>query len=424
MKILLTSIGTRGDIEPFLAVGALLEKNGHTIVYSFPKQFATIVPETAVFHPLSPKVIELIESKEGQIVMGKASLWKKAKALFRLYREGKIINNELIEEQFQTVNKENPDLIIHNQKCSYPPLWALTNNKRTILLSPVPFFIHYVQGHAHLGFNRNLGSFLNKMTYRLSNFGLAKTVYDGQKVLHISKRLSRAEIRDYLLVNKIMFTISPALFPRPEYWPKNAQVVGYHERSKEVQWTPDTSVQNFLSIHDKVIFLTFGSMVNSNPEEISTQLYRVLDELKIPTIVNTASGGLLELNAFKKNENFLFVRNIPYEWILKKVYAVIHHGGSGTTQSALKNGCPTLILPHIIDQFAWNRLIDKLELGPKGISINKVTISKLRGLIDDLYNTEEYKRNAQKLGQSLSKEELEEKLLEFVTENENDQSNL
>jgi UDP:flavonoid glycosyltransferase YjiC (YdhE family) len=419
MKILLTSIGTRGDIEPFLALGELLAGKGHQVLFSFPEQFAAIVPDSACFYPLSPKVIELIESDEGRALMGKASLWKKIKSLLYLYREGQKMNKELIVQQFEAVNAENPDLIIHNVKCSYPTLWGLEHSKPTILLSPVPYFMHYVKGHAHIGFNKNLGEVLNKLTYRISNYGLIKTIYDGQKWLPQKYEYPKSVIREQLMAKKIVFSISPVLFPRPDYWPNNAQVLGFHERDKLMQWQPDKPLEDFLSQHDKIVFLTFGSMVNSKPEETSKMLYESLKELGIPTIVNTASGGLVELPKFKAEEKFHFVQSIPYEWIFKRVYAVIHHGGSGTTHTTIKYGCVSLILPHIIDQFGWNHLVKKLGVGPEGISINKLTAVNVKGLIRSLYYEEGYKTKAEELAAAMRTEKMEDNLMAFI-ENETD----
>lgn len=74
MKILLTSIGSRGDIEPFLALGRLLKEQGHKVA------FAALIPKGFNFYPLSRRVIELIESEEGRIIMGgKASLLRKTR---------------------------------------------------------------------------------------------------------------------------------------------------------------------------------------------------------------------------------------------------------------------------------------------------------------------------------------------------------
>ncbi|NBB88725.1 MAG: hypothetical protein GVX96_02915 [Bacteroidetes bacterium] len=101
---------------------------------------------------------------------------------------------------------------------------------------------------------------------------------------------------------------------------------------------------------------------------------------------------------------------------MKRVYAVIHHGGSGTTHMGLKNGCSSLIVPHIIDQFAWNRLVHRIGAGPKGISIHKMTAPKIKGLIRSLYIEEKYKANAEKIAESMAREDLEDRLIRFVLE--------
>jgi len=414
MKIVLTSIGTRGDIEPLMAIGEILNKKGHHIVHAFPEQFAGITPTSIPFYGLTPKILELIHSEQGKILMGKANLIKKAKALLYLYRKGQGINRELTQQHFEAIEHEKPDLIIHNSKCSYPLLWGLKEDKPTILISPVPYFMYPVKGHAHLGFGQNFGTVLNKFSYWLSNFGQVKTIFDAQKHLPNSYNFSKQTIRQALMHKKIMFSISPALFQRPDYWPEHAQVIGYWERDKIMSWQPEPDLEKFLKDHPKIVFLSFGSMTNTEPLKISNIIYRILAEYNIPTIVNIAEGGLVEVEEYKNHDNFLFVKRIPYEWIFERVYAVIHHGGSGTTHMALKYACPSLIIPHIIDQYAWNNLIHKLDLGPKGISIHKVTSNNLRQRIQDLYNNDNYRLNTQKLALQMSEENNDIDMLNLI----------
>ncbi|QSE98666.1 glycosyltransferase [Fulvivirga lutea] len=417
MKILLTSIGTRGDIEPFVAIGEILNKEGHEVAYSFPEQFKSLITDKSNYHPLSEKAIELIESKDGRIVMGKASLFHKLRALFRLYIKSLQVNRILMQQQYEIVEYENPDLIIHNVKCIYPFLWGLKHAKQTILVSPVPYFIYYVSGHSHIGFNKNFGSLINSLTYKLSNFGLIKTINVSQKYLPQDQKFSKTEIKNTLFQKKLIYTISPSIFQRPDNWPENVQVLGYHERDKMNDWTPNLTILEFLSKYPKVLFLTFGSMVNSHSEENSELIYALLVRLEIPTIINTAAGGLIKIRKYATTEHLHFVEHIPYNWILSRVYAVIHHGGSGTTHLALKYACPTLIIPHIIDQFGWNKLVHKLGVGPKGISINKLSAKRLKPLICDLLQNKKYKRKVDDISFKMRNEHYEERLSRFIFNN-------
>lgn len=415
MQIFITSIGTRGDIEPFLSVGDMLHKQGHQITYAFPEQFSQLVPKANNHFPLSPKIIDLIQSEEGQTVMGKANIFAKLKALIYLYKQGKTINKEITYQHHKAFQHTRPDIIIHNTKCSFPFIWGLKHNISTVLLSPVPYLIHSVKHHAHIGFNQNYGHYLNQLTYKLANFGLVKSIYDIQNTILGTPLFSKKEIHQDLITKKIAYCISPNLFNPPTYWPDNAKVYGQNHKIKSELKSPKEDIEQFLKTHEKPVFLSFGSMQNNEPNRISNFLYAVFEKLQIPVIVNLAEKGLVKTDPYRDKDGFLFVDEIPYDWIMPKVYAVVHHGGSGTTHAGIRYSCPTLIIPHIIDQYAWNTLIHDLRIGPLGKSINRLTESIFEKLLTDLYQNTTYKTNVVELSKAINKENYKKELLDFIT---------
>jgi len=415
MKIILMSIGTRGDIEPFLAIGEMLTKKGHSIIFAFPEQYCHLNQTSCKNYPLSSRFLDLIEGEDGKSVMNGSMGFNKLKAIARLYKEGMAVNKILVREQFNIVKNEEPDLIIHNGKCNYPLLWHLSTGGEIVLISPIPYFIHYVKGVGHTGFNFYFGEFINQLTYSIANFGLVKTIFDAQKILPTTNnKVTKKTIKQKLFSEKLIYTLSPALFTRPAYWSSNVKVLGYHERNKKMDWRPDEKIIQFTKKHPKVLFLTFGSMVNSNPTKTTQTLLNVLNQLKIPTIINSAAGGLVHHVEFEKNELFYFTTQIPYDWVLEKCYGIIHHGGSGTTHSSIKYGCVSLILPHIFDQFSWNNLIANTGIGPKGVAINKITEQNLKPLLIDLYENKSYKLKAKEVAGMIIKENFEKELYETI----------
>ena len=115
MKILLISVGTRGDVEPFLAIAGLLKEKGHEVVCCFPEQFRKLTIDSNYhFVGLSEEFLKILDSKDGKIVMGgKASVLRKIKAYYQLYRKSTIINRILVKEQQSLVKYFNPDKIIY-----------------------------------------------------------------------------------------------------------------------------------------------------------------------------------------------------------------------------------------------------------------------------------------------------------------------
>ncbi len=414
MKIILTSIGTRGDMEPFLALGQLLKDRGHDILCLFPEQFRTLAEDSGFeFASLGSEFIEMLNSSTGITVMSGGRLGiKKITALFKLAAKQKEINKKMILRQEAVIEKERPDRILHNGKTMYPVIWGTENKGKRFLISPVPY-LHYVRNHSHLVFNRNFGAFFNKLTYDLANYGLIKTISGSLKILSHPKQLTTSEIKKALLGEKVIYTISPVLFNRPPYWKDHLQVLGYHERIKTMRWQPSSDLETFLETHSKVVLVTFGSMINTNPKQKTEIILDILKRNKIPAIINTASGGLVRLPSYNK-DNFHFTDRIPYDWIFPRLYAVIHHGGSGTTHTAIKYGCASLIIPHIIDQFVWNKIIHEKGAGPRGINISRITVNNLEPLIVDLYTRKAYKETAEHLGSTMRNEAFENILCKLI----------
>jgi sterol 3beta-glucosyltransferase len=416
MKVVLMSIKTRGDMEPFLAIGEILKEKGHQVICAFPDQFGDLVVDSNMeFASLGTKFIEMLDSDIGKAAFGGGgSGLRKFLSYVRLVRKSTKINKELLHRQYELIESQNPDRILYNGKAIYPIIWGLNKRGKNILISPVPY-LHYVKNHTHVAFNSNYGSFLNKLTYSLANFGLIMTVIISIKWLKITKKIPRKQIRNAILSNKAIYTISPSVFSRPEYWNENIKVLGFHERKKIINWHPDKGLTDFLQKHNKILFITFGSMTNPEPGEKTKILLEILKRNKIPALINTASGGLIKPDKFN-DELIHFISRIPYDWLFPKIYGVIHHGGSGTTQMALKYGCVTMIIPHIIDQFVWNKIIYKMGAGPKGIRIDKITRVNLELKILELMNNTSFKRKAEKIASQMGKEDFKEELYNSIVE--------
>jgi UDP:flavonoid glycosyltransferase YjiC (YdhE family) len=416
MKIILISIGTRGDIEPFLAIGEILKEKGHQVICAFPEIFRGLAEDSNIeFASLGTKFGELLESDVAKAAMGGTrTTIKKFLALIKLAINSTETNKELANKQYELIKKENPERIIYNGKAIYPIIWGLNNRGKNILISPVPY-IHYVKDHTHVGFHSNFGPFLNKLTYSLADFGMITTVKITAKWLKLAKKISRKKIKNAILSNKSIYTISPVLFSRPNYWPENLKILGYHERDKTLNYTADRELEQFVQGHKKILFVTFGSMTNSDPAEKTKIILDILIKHQIPAIINLASGGLKKPQEYN-SKLFYFVSEIPYDYIFPKIYAVMHHGGSGTTHMAIKYGCASMILPHIIDQYSWNNLMSKLGVGPKGMAINKMTKQKFEPKILDIINNNSYKIKAEQLASQMRKENYREQLYKTIIE--------
>ena len=410
VKVILFSIGTRGDIEPFVAIAQVLNEQGCDVICVFPEQYRETVESSGLsFEGFSRDILDLMESKKAKMFFSKqGSLLKRIRILPGLAIRSLQLAKDSLALQHQIQKEEKPDIILYHPKCNYSVLWGMSTSCKTILVNPT------VDPLTDLG--GNYGKFFNRLKFRMIYTmkavslriasGKFKKDYRGTtiRVSSIKKAMLEKE--------KTIYTLSPSLFSKPAYSPLDTHIVGFYERNKTIEWEPGEKLQQFIDENSNILFISFGSMFNSNPEKITRIMINVLEKNNIPAIINTARDGLEEINA--TSGNIFFTNNLPYQWLFPKVYAVVHHGGCGTTHTALKYGLPALIIPHVPDQFFWEKTISRLKLGPKGISIHKFNEKDFETKLIDLYYNTEYKKNAIAISNEMQVESDKNKLYEMI----------
>lgn len=410
MKVLLISIGSRGDIEPFLAAAEILAEKGHRVECCFPEQFRSVTEELGYkFHSLGSELLDLLKTKDGQVTVGGGkSLLTRIKSFYKLSMKSISLQKEMLEKQRQVIDYGNYDKVVFHIKAMYPIIWGLKQKRRVTLLFPVPFIHKYKSSGAFsvTGSFPRCFSALIFFFAKLSMLGVIKKSYAW---LDLKKDYNRKDLSTAFDKMHSIYCVSPTLFPKPKNWDADKYILGFMQRKVSINWRVPKGLESFLNRHKKVLFLTFGSMTNADPQKRTKLFLKLLTKHKIPCVINTCSGGLVKPDNFD-SELFYFVSDIPYTWILPRVYAAIHHGGAGTTHGGLRAGCATLIIPHIIDQFFWNNLVASLGAGPKGVSSRKLCEQNLEPLLLDLLLKASYKKKALGLSQSMAQENFMEEI--------------
>lgn len=388
-RILLMSLGSRGDMEPYLALGEELQQAGHEIAFCMPAQFESLAREVSDnFFPCTKAYLDLIEDPEVKKITGQVgSGLSRIRTLFKLLGDTKEIQIQLLRDQKAADDAFNPTKIIYHIKCGYPVMAALRKNKAVELLIPMPCLVHPVKDLPAIGMGQFNSPLWNRLSYALTNSALISKAIIGHGNAVIKEwkwePLKKKEVKRFLLDEvPVQYPISQELFPRPKYWPVQVRVTGFRERNKVKHWAPSKELIDFLEAHPAPLYIGFGSMINAQPHEVGKAIIELSQELKLAILVNTSWGGI-ELD-ITPPKNVFVVSDIPYDWLFERVAAVIHHGGSGTTHSALRFNKPQLIIPHIADQFLWNKLIYKTRRGPLGFPVKRFSKTLLKEKIKEL----------------------------------------
>ncbi|MBI3660044.1 glycosyltransferase family 1 protein [Candidatus Acetothermia bacterium] len=200
----------------------------------------------------------------------------------------------------------------------------------------------------------------------------------------------------------VLYGYSPAILPKPFDWGNWIHVTGYWQLVRESGWTPPNKLVDFLNSGRKPVYVGFGSTTTSNPEEITELVLNALTKAKQRGILLTGWGGLSQADS---SDDVLVVDAVPHDWLFPQMAAVVHHGGAGTMAAGLRAGIPTVTIPFFADQFFWGRRVYELGVGPLPIPRKQLSVDRLANAMRAAIIDTEMRSRAMALGQRLRAED-------------------
>lgn len=194
---------------------------------------------------------------------------------------------------------------------------------------------------------------------------------------------------------------SEAIVPRPPDWGDNIHFTGYW-RPQEPEWQPPAALLHFLEAGPPPVFIGFGSMPVRNPQHVTQVL---LEAIRLSGQRAILHAGWAGLGQTELPETIYQLDYAPYGWLFPRMAAVVHHGGSGTTGFGFWAGVPTIIVPFLFDQFFWGRRAVTLDVGPEPIPYKKLTAERLAAAIETAVSHQPMRQRAARLGEQIQQED-------------------
>jgi sterol 3beta-glucosyltransferase len=188
---------------------------------------------------------------------------------------------------------------------------------------------------------------------------------------------------------------SEHVIPRPTDWPACAEVLGYCFLDAPGGWEPPRRLADFLAAGPAPIYVGFGSMTGMRPEQLAQTTRDALRESKQRAVIGMGWGGL---SGFEDSDDVLVIDDVPHDWLLPRMAAVVHHCGAGTTAAALRAGKPSVAVPFFADQPLWARTLHKLGAAPAPIPKRKLNAGRLAHAIKQVTADGDYAKRAEAIG--------------------------
>jgi sterol 3beta-glucosyltransferase len=400
-RIAILTYGSRGDVEPFVALGVGLQKAGHTVRLAGPAPFAQLVTSNGLeFDPIEGDPDELTQAFADRAGLS----WPRMVA--------RMIQHvlPLATAVFRTVAKavQDADVIVHS--------FLMTDAGHTLArFRGVPdisaqFFPVFLPTSAFAAValpDLSLGGLYRRATHVLNT---AMFRY-GARLLYRKVRASAPDLPDLApwpfrnlvgTCTPILFAYSSHILPRPTDWPSFAYVTGYWQLPPRPGWVPPDALVRFLESGPPPVYFGPGSMRTENLLNLlrtAVASARACGQRVFLGVSSEVIGGEL------RGADVFAMEGVPHAWLFPRMRYILHHGGAGTTGAAAAAGVPSTAIPFSADQAFWARQIHRLGIGPAAPPARHLTPSRLEAILNDALTNPAYQRQAEILGENIRKED-------------------
>ena len=401
MKITIATVGTRGDAQPYVALGLGLQEAGHQVQLATDPLFQAFIEGHGLgFTAVNADPRQAMQEDMRQI--GSNPL--------RLLR--------WIDQQFTPLARQY-----------FIEIHAAARDSDAILVSALAFAAMHVaqalgipslatylypitptracpsMAAASLpGWLKNTG-WVNWWSFHLYNLGFFRMMLPvvnqlRQEILDLPpvpwsyyREIDLAEV-------PIIYGYSQHVLPRPDDWGDNLHITGYWFLD-EPGFQPPLEITHFLEAGPRPVYIGFGSMLDVEAVR-TTQI--VLEALETNGIRAILHGGWSELGAQQLPGNVLRISDAPHGWLFPRMAAIVHHGGAGTTAAGLRAGVPSVIVPYFGDQPFWARTVHQLGAGPRPIPRLKLSAANLAAALQEATGDLAIQHATSRIGDQVSAE--------------------
>ena len=398
----LLTIGSRGDVQPYIALGKELIKEGHKVTIATHSEFEQWIKK----HGLGFKVVagNPAELMSLMVTHGSMSVsfLKEASAKFK----GWIV--ELLYTSWEAC--QSADILIESPSAMGGIHIAEALGIPYMRAFTMPWTRTRAYPHAFVVPDQKRGGSYNYLTHVMFETVFWKGISSQINKWRVEKLdLPRTNLfRMQQLKVPFIYNVSPSILPPAVDFPDWISVSGYWflEEGNVKDYEPPQGLVDFLNKanddHKRIVYIGFGSIVVKDAKAMTRAIVDAVLESGVRCILNKGWSDKLSKNDDRPEvelpPDIYDAGSIPHDWLFPRVDAAVHHGGSGTTGASLKAGLPTIIKPFFGDQFFYAMRIEDIGAGLSIKKLNSRSLSKaIKTVTTDLKMIEKAKKMSENI---------------------------
>ncbi len=384
--------GTRGDVQPYIALGKGLRGAGHTVRVLTSDSFATLVTGAGLgFGSTGGSVEEVLQSAEWRKTIERGNVLAIFAKMQAETRRRAVGTGHRLQGLLA-----GSDLIVAGIAGLGGAFSAAAALRLPVIQAYVTPFTPTRAFPSPLTPALPFGGALNRASFAAMRQALWQTSRASDVAVRRELGLPKGSFRGpFRALSRstlpVLHGYSEYVLPRPDDWPAHHHVTGYWFLDAEAGWVPPPDLAAFLAAGDPPVYIGFGSMIGGNPQELGRIALEALGRTGQRGVFATGWGGLSPSDL---PGTVHAVGSVPHDWLFPRMAAVVHHGGVGTTAAALRAGMPSVVVPFGVDQPYWGRRVAELGVGTAPIPQKRLTVERLSAAIAESIGDPAIRRRA------------------------------
>jgi sterol 3beta-glucosyltransferase len=419
-RLTILALGSRGDVQPFVALGLGLQAAGHTVRIAAADYAGLVGQHGLAFHSLVGQISTLIDPvMVEQFLDGAHNPLRAARNFMR--QAGPIID-QLMRDCLAACQGADALIVstlgmycgVHlAEKLAIPCIVAHMHPYIPTGDDPHLFFPQLPRGVP-------LRSAYNRATHALANHGFWQVL---RRPFNRARQatLDLAPLSPLAMWKRVRAEQPPTLFgysalvaPLPADVCVPGQITGYWFLDQASGYRPPADWAAFLRSGPAPIYIGFGSiMLGRDADRITALIACALEKVGQRGILYRGWG---EIGCIRLPPTILAVNSAPHDWLFPQMRAVVHHGGAGVTAQALRGGVPAIVVPFLGDQHFWANRVAVLGAGPAPIPRAQLSSERLAQALAYVLQTDSPRERAAEIGQRLKAERGVERAVELIGE--------
>lgn len=400
VRIALLTVGSRGDVEPVVAVARGLAAAGHEPTVATHEPFRQFVEGRGLrFAPITGDPQALMTSPKVQTLLASG------RNPLKMLRGFASVLDDIWPDYVATTTAAcaGQDALV------YTPLafsaWHLGQamSVPTGMLALQPFGTTRNHLPPAVLAGRSMGAWLNRLGHLAQQqvaWMLARRHIEPWRMSSLALpplgRLGQVGVIERS-GEPIIHAYSASVFPPASDWPDRYLVTGWCYLDRRPGWTPPDDLVEFLADGPPPVYAGFGSMVDARVPELTRAVVDALLASGRRGVLATGWGGL---QPGLVDERLFVIEDVPHSWLLPQVAAAVHHGGAGTTGAVFRAGVPHVVAPVFGDQHFWARVVEQNDVGTE---VDRTQLSSLGDAIESV-DRESTRARAQRLATRIASE--------------------